>query len=259
MITTKIVFFILFFLTACGKFTYSPYVVDTAHTKLNQKNARKVEALSSTLNYPFKVALISDTHNYYSELSRIIKKINSRGISFVIHAGDFTNLGMQSEFETSKKFLDKLKMPLLSTIGNHDLLTNGAYVYRRMFGNPTYSVVIKDIKIIFFNNNNWESISKVPDYDWVKNELETSTSTLNILVAHVGPDDSDRFSEEEIQKWETLVQTHGVNLYVGGHDHNPGVRTFGGAPYITIGASNKKSYYEVTFDGMGVSYQKIDL
>lgn len=81
----------------------------------------------------------------------------------------------------------------------------------------------------------------------------------HILAAHVSPNDTDRFSDQEIAKWENLVNTHNVNLFIGGHNHNPQVSQFGNAPYITIGASSKKSYFELTFDGSGVTYQKIDL
>src|SRR5690606_10636230 len=122
----------LFLFMSCGKFNYSPFAVDTKNTQYNQQNRAILESQSEEIHFPIRIALVSDSHNFYVNFDKIIKHINSRNYHFVIHAGDLTNYGRQDEFDAAKELLKKIKVPYLTTIGNHDHLANGRYIYQRM-------------------------------------------------------------------------------------------------------------------------------
>ena len=130
---------IIFILFGCGKFNYSPYISNTANTNHNYHALKRIAARDGLFTSNFKVAVISDTHDYYNELHKTIKYINARKdeYAFVIITGDMTNIGLLSEFETAKKFYDYLEVPYIVTIGNHDLLTNGGEIFDQMFGEDT--------------------------------------------------------------------------------------------------------------------------
>ena len=245
---------------SCGKFTVSPYVSSTPNSRLNQHQLQDIKSLEPTSSDTFKIVALSDTHNYYNEFSDQIDYINSKSgeYKFVIISGDLTNLGLLREFETTKKLLKKLRIPYVTAVGNHDLLSNGASIYRQMFGLTDYSFTFRQTKFIFFNNNNWESSGIVPNLSFVESELASSTSTNHVLVAHVSPQDKDRWNQEEKDDMQAIVDTYGVNYFLNGHDHNPGANTFGVATRVTVGASNKGKILELEISNAGVTHQFID-
>lgn len=149
-----------------------------------------------------------------------------------------------------------MKYPYIVAQGNHDLLSNGDVIYKKMFGQENFSFEYKNAQFVVFNNNNWESAGQVPDIEWVKNVLVNSSRPVRILVAHVSPVDRDRFTDDQINAWESVMNTYGVNYFINGHDHNPGEAVFGSGQRITVGAPSKRVYYELIFSAGGVTHQK---
>lgn len=250
----------LFFIAVSCKFNVSPYTSDAPKLALNDLNVRTIQALEAETPAEFKIALISDTHNYYKELEKQIDVINSSSYAFVIVAGDITNLGLLEEFNVARNYLNGLRIPYLVAVGNHDLISNGRKIYNRLFGSDTFHFVFHDVHFIIFNNNNWESPGLVPDMEWVEQVLsESDPSHKRVLIAHVSPEDTDRFTSEEIRRWEDLMVRYNVDYFFNGHDHNPYEKPFGNGIKVTIGAPSKKVFYElsVTSGAGGISHQKI--
>lgn len=256
----KLVFQIIFLLTinSC-KYKLSTYSADTPEQKLNLVNLKRIRAAESTVGTNFKVAFISDTHNYYEELDSLISTINSRGpYSFVIVSGDITNLGLLEEFNSSRKFLNRLKYPYLVAPGNHDLIANGDIIFKKMFGPGDFEFSYKNNHFILFDNNNWENSDKAPDLSWLEDKLSSSTGSEKILVAHVSPDDRDRFTDSEIADMEMMIDQYNVKYFIHGHNHSYNESEFGNAFKITVGAPSKGSYFELEFSAGGVTHQKVD-
>lgn len=241
------------------KYKLSTYTAHTPKQKLNAVNLARIEIQEATETPNFKIALIADTHNYYEELDDMIDTINSRGpFSFVIVAGDITNLGLLEEYDNSRRFLNKLKYPYLVAVGNHDLLANGDPIYKKMFGQRDFSFTYKGIQFIIFDNNNWENSGTVPDTAWVEARLSESNASERILIAHVPPNDRERFTDDQIQRWQDLVDLHNIHYFFTGHNHTPKESTFGSATHITIGAPSKGSYFELRIGPGGIQHQKVD-
>lgn len=258
----SIVFLFFLGLSACGKFIHSPYISKTENRNLNPKNVVEISNRATSFTNTYKVAVLSDTHDYYSDLKKQVDYINERKdeIAFVLHAGDATNLGMLVEWETYKSFIDDLEVPFVMVIGNHDMLTHGVSIYHQMFGDDLdFSFVFKQTKFIFINNNNWESNGDAPDMSFLENELVSSSETHKVIVAHVQPDDSHRYSEYEIDEMKNLVDTHNVKYFINGHNHNYGDGTFGTATRVTVGASVKGKLLIVDIADGGISHTFIDL
>lgn len=258
----RIQLLLLIFILSCGKFNFSPYYSDVENENINAKNLSKILAFSdaSSAGASYSVAFISDPHDYYDGLEKQVKYINKNKsrFDFVIVSGDLSNVGLVSEFEKTKSYLDDLKIPYITTSGNHDLLINGAKIYKKIFGEDDYVFVYKDTKYILFNNNNWES-SGAPNTNWVKQEIENNTSTHLVLVSHVPPDDSLRFTSSLITQYRNLVIDNGVDYYLNGHKHSPSAGLFGGVPNITIGASSKEVIVDLKITPGGLSHEFIYL
>lgn len=248
---------ILIMFMSC-EFKASPYTTQTPKIKRNETNIELINANEPNVASTFKIAFLSDTHNYYDQLNKAVKSINQNGpYAFVVVNGDITNYGLLEEFDETRKILNGLSFPYLVGVGNHDLLSNGDKIFLRMFGATDYSVVYKNVHLVFFNNNNWETSGVVPNRSWVETELMASTSQFRLLIAHVSPVDRDRFEPSISTEWETLVTTYGVDYFLNGHNHNPQESSFAGATQITIGSPSKGSYYELTIGPGGISHQKI--
>lgn len=250
-----IFFFIL--ISAC-EFKLSPYVASVPKQQKNATALQRIKSSEAAASSDFKVAFLSDTHNYYERLGDAIEKINANGpYAFVIITGDITNFGLQEEFETSVQVFNGLSFPYLVVVGNHDLLSNGKTVYERLFGEVDFSFTYKDVLFVILNNNNWESAGKIPDLDWLRGVLNSDSSGRRIIAAHVSPADEDRFTSDEIRNWEQIIQDFSVDYVMNGHNHNPGEDSRGGGTQITIGAPSKGRYYELNFSGAGVTHQQI--
>lgn len=256
-VMVKLILICLLLISSC-KYKLSTYSAMTPDQDLNDVFLEKIQQEEGSVGANFKIALIADTHNYYSELDDLVKKINANGpYSFVIICGDVTNLGVLEEYEHSKRFFNKLKFPYLVAVGNHDLLANGEDIFKKMFGRSDFDFIYKNIHFVFFDNNNWENAGTVPDIGRVAEILINSAAPERILIAHVPPDDKKRFSPDQIQEWENLMTTGNVTYFINGHNHNPRVDPFGVATRITIGAPSKKKYFELIVGPGGIQHQKV--
>lgn len=252
-------FFLFIFLCLFGcEFKLSPYVAKIPKQQKNSVTLQQIKSSEASASADFKVAFLSDTHNYYERLEDGVKKINANGpYAFVIITGDVTNYGLIDEFEASIREFNGLSFPYFVVVGNHDLLSNGKTIYERLFGATDFSFTYKDVLFVMLNNNNWESSGRIPDLTWLRNQFAADSSGRRIVSAHVSPGDEERFSVTEIQNWEDLIQEFSVDYVMHGHNHNPGEESQGGGTQITIGAPSKGTYYELIFSGGGVSHQKI--
>jgi Icc-related predicted phosphoesterase len=254
---------ILLIITSCGKLQFSPYSAEVENYDVNTKNLARILSKADRFgkSVSFKIAVISDTHDYYDGLDKQISYINKNKsrYDFVIVTGDLSNVGLVSELMESKSRLDDLAIPYLTTSGNHDLLINGEKIFYKIFGNDTYAFEYQNTKLILFNNNNWESSKHVPDMNFLEHELVTNAQNHVILFSHVAPDDPDRFTHSQISTLRELVNRYGVSYYVNGHNHNYGDSKFGNARQVTAGSSSKKVLLELEINSIGVSHAFIKL
>lgn len=248
------ILFILFFVS-CGKFNLSPYLSKVNRQHLNRDNLLKISQREAQFTNNFKVALLSDTHDYYDELDELIDHINSKKeeYAFVIVSGDITNIGLLDEFLISIKILKSLEIPFIVAVGNHDLLTNGRELYEQLFGTDTFSFNFKQTRFNIINNNNWETSTERDNHTWVKNDITANPKTHHVVISHVSMEDPARFTEAEIDEWKTLGNTLGIKYFINGHDHGSGSRAFGNATRVTVGSPSHGGYAELIITDGGIT------
>ena len=251
---------ILIFLVSCGQFVDSPYATNAENL---QKNIENIEIIQeSFVTQDFKIAFISDTHNYYDDLRDQIDFINSRNFDFVIHGGDATNLGMQREWDKFFGIIEELNIPYVVAIGNHDMLSNGTAVYQNLFSRKlNFSFLRGATLFIIHNNNNWESSreEEVPNVSFLREQLERNDYEQAILIGHVQLDDDDRYSQGQINQLKELTSNYNVPFVINGHNHNPGEGTFGKATRLTIGSSAFRKVLSFEKKGDEFIYEFLDI
>ncbi len=99
--------------------------------------------------------MISDSHQWLDDLKSEVNDINRRSdsLDFVIHCGDLTDFGATREFQLNRDHLQKLKIPFVALLGNHDCLGTGNQAYQKIFGDPDFSFIAGRVKFVCLNTN----------------------------------------------------------------------------------------------------------
>lgn len=172
----------LFFLTlllpllnSCNLFEYhqSDGRVN-GETGINSKNIALIEK-SCANKETFRFAFTGDTQRSYNETEKFVEHINRRtDIDFVIHGGDISDFGLTKEFLWMRDIMNKLKVPYIVLLGNHDCLGNGNEVFRKVFGEYNFSFLAGNVKFICLNTNaiEFDYSIPVPDFLFIESQLE---------------------------------------------------------------------------------------
>ena len=134
-------------------FDVHPYDVHVdGDRNLNVTNIQKIEAAVKSKD-TIRFAMISDSHQWLDDLKSEVNDINRRSdsLDFVIHCGDLTDFGATREFQCTRDHLQKLKIPFVALLGNHDCLGTGNQSYQKIFGNPDFSFIAGKVKFVCLN------------------------------------------------------------------------------------------------------------
>lgn len=236
--------------------------LDESITNLTQKNLEKISKINLNNPYRFSFAIISDSHTDYEDLRDIIKDVNNNpNLSFLIHAGDFTDLGQVTEYWKTTSVLSELIIPYLTVIGNHDALTGGKQIYIKMFGHFNYSFVFGDYKFIFLYANSLANGGEPPDLDWLENELSgQDLYNLVFVIAHQPPFDP-AWSDETENRYKQLMDENDVSLSIHGHTHSfwYGEKYGDGVKYLVVDNVADRSYCIVSVDSAAFDVEKIEI
>jgi 3',5'-cyclic-AMP phosphodiesterase len=258
---------ITFLLFSCEQvFDYSIYSakVDTKDKDIRKTNFEKLKPLQDNMTdtSSFSIALLSDSHTYYDELSSTVDQINTeKGISFVLHGGDMTDGGILAEYRLFRTIINKLNRPYFTVIGNHDCLANGKKIYNEMFGQDNYTLEFAGCKFIFFNDVVWETHYTEPDFGWLAEQLLSKDEFRHVfVVAHIPPWD-DQFTPLYSMAYETMLDSAKVDLSIHGHMHSFNYPANGNAKnpeYLIIGSPSKHAYVRIDIKQDTIIVNKID-
>ena len=142
-------------------------------TDINKKNIARIEEACRNKE-TIRFALIGDTQRWYDETEDFVNALNKRNdIDFVIHGGDVSDFGLTKEFLWQRDILNKLKVPYVVLLGNHDCLANGIEVFRKVFGDENFSFIAGRTKFVCLNTNalEFDYSLPVPDFQFIEQEI----------------------------------------------------------------------------------------
>jgi 3',5'-cyclic-AMP phosphodiesterase len=246
---------------ACRVFEFTPYEIPDPEGPAAEtaRNLGRLEALAKRSGGPVRFALLADSHDSYDELARAADRLNADStIQFAVLAGDFTQYGLLREYEWYAEAVSRLRAPLLTVIGNHDALANGAEIYRRRYGPLNFAFTFGGFRFVCANTNIWDSDEPAPDWDWLEHALATAGSLRVVLVSHIPPF-GDQFDERARDRWRLLLARHGVRLSLHGHQHNYRFEeTYGdGVRYLVADDVGARNYLRVTLVDSLVEVERI--
>ncbi|MBK7854339.1 MAG: metallophosphoesterase [Bacteroidetes bacterium] len=129
------------FSSGCDQFDYNTYQTDVYDGHLELKTNYNIERLlGKPRKDTLKIVFTGDTQRFYDDLEDLVEEVNDiLDLDAMIITGDITDFGIGREFKWINKELLKLKVPLLTVIGNHDCIANAKEIYREIFGPLDYS------------------------------------------------------------------------------------------------------------------------
>ncbi len=201
---------------------------------------------SVTVGDSYNFAVFADLHigkpagSYLAEFQQAVDSLN---ITFFCIAGDITEHGLRTEYDSAKVVLSRIA-PFYTTIGNHDLYRADAWEnFKTTFGPATYSVTLADrLKLIFFDTA--EGRIGQPQFDWLEREL-ADTTKIKILISHFPLYDDQTpgifrlASTTERAKLQNLLQRYRVYAYCAGHIHGWRQIEISGVYHFTTGTISR--------------------
>lgn len=200
---------VLLVCNGCEWFEEHPYDGKIhGETHINAKNIARIEEKCrnrETIRYAF----IGDTQRSYNDTEKFVKAINARNdIDFVIHGGDVSDFGLTKEFLWMRDLMNKLKVPYVVLLGNHDCLGNGEQVFKKVFGDYNFSFLAGNTKFVCLNTNaiEFDYSIPVPDFIFIEKELaDKRPEHERTVVAMHSPPFDNQFNNNVARVFQRYV------------------------------------------------------
>ena len=248
----------------CDMIEYHPYDLDIdGETGINAKNMQRIEAeLEGRKRITF--AVISDTQRWYDETEEAVESLNGqKDLDFVVHTGDLSDFGLKLEFEKQRDILNRLSVPYVCILGNHDCLATGEEVFNRIFGENNFSFNAGNVHFLCLNTNALEFgyDTAIPDFQYIRNDRQSLPEGIEKTVAamHAGPF-SEQFNNNVAHFFEqTITSFPSLQFCIYGHGHNVSAEELfeDGVMYYECASANKRSYLLFTINDNDYTYEVV--
>ena len=151
-------------------------------------------------------------------------EINKRDdIDFVIHGGDMSDFGVTDEFLWQRDIMNKLRVPHVALIGNHDCLGTGEETYRAVFGDPNFiHCRTGEVCMPQHQRYGFDYSRPIPDFTFLEKSLPTARDRFDktVVSMHVRPY-ADQFNNNVARVFHRYVTDFpGIQFCTAAHEHH---------------------------------------
>lgn len=214
----------LLLLQSCDMIDYHPYDVRIdGETEVNAHNIEQIEAACRGKE-TIRFVTMGDSQRWYDETEDFVEHLNRRDdIDFVVHGGDMSDFGVTDEFLWQRNIMNKLNVPYVTLMGNHDCLGTGKEAYRAIFGDPNFSFIAGRVKFVCLNTNaiEFDYSHPIPDFQFMADEAESRRDEFDktVFCMHVRPH-ADEFNNNMAEVFHYVVtQYPGLQFCTAAHEH----------------------------------------
>lgn len=238
---------------------YHPYDVRLrGETDMNGKNIPRIESACAGKD-TVRFALMGDTQRFYDETEDFVEHINARNdIDFVIHGGDVSDFGLTKEFEWVRDIMNKLRVPYVTLLGNHDVLGNGLDAFEEVFGAVNFDFMAGKNRFVCLNTNalEFDYSHPIPDFEYIYSLLADSTTEVGrtVPVMHVEPGDVEFNNNVSRVFHELLKRFPNMQFCLHAHKHRLMKEDLFGDGIIYYGCSYMKDRNYILFTLTPESY-----
>lgn len=252
----------LLFVGGCDYIEYHPYDTRVSGpVGVNATNMRRIETATAGRR-TVRFAFLSDTQRCYDDTMDAVEAINARGgVDFVIHGGDLSDFGATKEFMWMRDILDRLAVPYVCLIGNHDCLGTGEAVFREVFGEVNFAFTAGDVRFVCLNTNamEYDYSNPIPDFGFIQRELDGLDPEVGktVFAMHVRPYEF-QFNNNVAEVFEYAIRRFpGLQFCVFGHEHRLMAEELFGDGVMYYGCPDiaKRSYLLFTLNEGGYEYE----
>ena len=211
-------------LGSCDLIDYHPYDVRiSGETEVNAHNIARIEENcqgKTTLRF----VTMGDSQRWYDETVDFVNDLNKRtDVDFVIHGGDMSDFGLTDEFLWQRDIMNKLHVPYVTLLGNHDCLGTGEETYRAVFGDPNFAFIAGRVKFVCLNTNalEFDYSRPVPDFEFMEREFTERQNEFDktVVSMHVRPY-ADQFNNNVARVFQEYVNRYpGIQFCTAAHEH----------------------------------------
>ena len=195
----------------------------------------------------FEFIVLGDNHaGFIFNDSMTLKLIHSMNredrfrkapIDFAIISGDLTFRGSAWDYRIFNKIRSRIKLPVISAVGNHDDDKGGATLFKKYAGSGELAFADRNCYFIVIDN----VLGNVTDAQFSKLEedLKKSSDYVHRFIIMHKPATSPYFQSwyrPERNPWSyrfmKLCEKYKVDIVFAGHEHMFNEKTFGGVKYI---------------------------
>ncbi|MGM9799532.1 MAG: metallophosphoesterase family protein [Muribaculaceae bacterium] len=253
------------FLSSCDMIEYHPYDTDIKGDKnINERNIKLIEDKMANKT-EFTFAVLSDTQRWYDETNDAVDAINKiDDVDFVIHCGDISDFGAKLEFEKQRDILNRLKVPYVCLLGNHDCLATGQAVFSRIFGEENFSFTVGNVRFICLNTNalEYDYSHMVPDFGFIEDEITFYPEDCKkTVIAMHSPPYSDQFNNNVAKLFDySIHQFKNLLFCLNGHLHTFKAVDFfsNGTIYYQCPCADKRQFLLFTINKENYEYEVVE-
>lgn len=209
----------------------------------------------------FKFVVFGDNHNSYRAFSRIKKEIDGKGYMFAVNVGD---VSMDSGMIKFRMFMDmakSMKTPLITVIGNHDIMAGGYTNYEKVFGERYYSFTVGKSLFIMLDDAGGDSIDST-QMEWFRREIKKSSDyPLTFVFMHVPafrgrrdlnlPMEEFLANRDNADEFKKICIENNVNVIFSGHCHTFDYDIWpGDVHYVVTGGAGGRLWNVDEYRGM---------
>jgi len=211
----------------------------------------------------FKFAVLGDSQGKNDTLAQILESLD--GIDFIIHCGDLTPSGADSEFKAVEEALNASGIPVFATPGNHDARLGelGAYVNR--FGPAEYAFTYSGLRFVFMDSSDLS----ITDEELERAKEAFGDAQTKIMVTHVPSYDpfgsNHTLDAASCDRVQAFALDNGLAGVYSGHVHAFYILEVEGTEFLISGGAGGTlvdgvhHHVVATAGGPDLSYEKVDL
>ncbi|UOE44407.1 PQQ-binding-like beta-propeller repeat protein [Agromyces larvae] len=202
---------------------------------------------------PLRFAVFTDTHANLEEtamlanLTRVFAAVEAENPDFVLHCGDITDAGRESDFETYRSLIPA---PLWDRIrhvpGNHEIRWDitARERYQRWFGPTSYSFDAGGVHFVALDPTQalQEPGLFSDDLAWIRDDLAAAGDTPSIMFLHYPLGDRNFFVNDADEFLRT-IDPFPVRGIFAGHIHRNEVDRFNGLTQVAAVTSRQDPFY----------------
>lgn len=217
--------FLCLLIAGCDMIDYHPYDVHiSGETDVNAHNIAQIEQNCQNKT-TIRFVTMGDSQRWYDETDDFVGHLNKRDdIDFVIHGGDVSDFGVTDEFLWQRDIMNKLKIPYVVLLGNHDCLGTGEETYRAIFGDPNFSFIAGRVKFVCLNTNaiEFDYSRPIPDFEFLAAQIRDREEEFDktVVSMHIRPF-CNEFNNNVAHVFQRYIKEFpGLQFCTSAHEHH---------------------------------------